>query len=250
MEPMTQQRHYKNAPITEALIDLRVTPKNDVTLEHLRQIRAGYEDEFPTERKRIEGRFDLQVGEEITPHSEQSQVGYVYTSNDQTCLVQATTSGFTFNRLAPYTNWEQFRDEARFWWERYCSVVGPVSVNRLAVRYINKLKIPLEETELRKYINTYPWVSDDLPQSGIVGYFMQLRIPQPDIRAMLVLSQALEGPSDSESIAIILDIDLYRDEELSCDEEFIWNYFEKLRHRKNLVFESSITDDMRKMLDL
>jgi uncharacterized protein (TIGR04255 family) len=246
---MKIQRHYKRAPITEALIDLRVTPSEDVSLDALRTIRVGYEEAYPHEKRNIVGQVTFTSDGELNPVSTNQQIGFVYANQDESRLVQVRLDGFTFNQLAPYPTWKEFRDEAKTWWERYYTVVQPKAINRLAVRYINKLEIPFISAELNEYIKTYPWVSDQLPQNSVSGYFMQLRIPQPDIRAMLVLSEALEGTPDQQSVAIILDIDLFCDDHIPNGEQAIWDYFEELRHRKNLIFESSITDAMRELLN-
>lgn len=44
---MQAQPHYPNAPITEAIIDLRVTPSKSVGLEQLGGTRLGEELSYP-----------------------------------------------------------------------------------------------------------------------------------------------------------------------------------------------------------
>jgi uncharacterized protein (TIGR04255 family) len=71
------------------------------------------------------------------------------------------------------------------------SVTKPKLINRLALRYVNRLDLPLPVGDLKYYLRTVPEVSPDLPQ-GLSGYFMQLQIPQEDISAILILNQALQ----------------------------------------------------------
>lgn len=97
-------------------------------------------------------------------------------------------------------------------------------------------------------MRTVPEVSPDLPQ-GLSGYFMQLQIPQEDLNCMLIINEAFTQPTSPEVISVILDFDLLREHIWQSDDEDIWHFLEKLRHRKNLAFEASITDKTRRLID-
>ena len=101
--------------------------------------------------------------------------------------------------------------------------------------------------DLNEYLRTYPEVSLDLPQ-GLSGLFMQLTIPQADIKSMLQLTEALIEPSRPEVASIVLDVDLFRTEDIPPDEQAVWDFFEVLRDRKNDVFEACITEKTRELI--
>ncbi len=150
------------------------------------------------------------------------------------------------NRLMPYESWSPFRTEARRLWDIYRSVAKPQSVTRIAVRYVNRLDIPLPMRDFRDYLRTVPEVSAELPQ-GLACYFMQLAIPQEDIKAVLMLNEALIDPAAPNVASVVLDIDLFRTAELPGKEDDLWNLFEDLHDRKNVIFEACITDQAREL---
>lgn len=246
---MPTQRHYPKAPITEALIDLRVDLPEGTGIGDLDRVHAGVEAAYPTKKNRIYAEVHGQIGHQGTTAAAHSkQIGYVFTSQDGRYIFQARLDGFTMSRLAPYERWEPFRDEARRLWDVYRSVVKPTKVTRLAVRYVNRLDLPLPVVDLKQYLRTVPEVSPDLPQD-LAGYFMQLRIPQDDIKSLLLLNQAIIDPARPGVASVVLDNDIFRVDDVPTDEQGVWDFLEVLRQRKNDVFEASITDQARELFE-
>jgi uncharacterized protein (TIGR04255 family) len=244
---MPRQGHYPKAPITEALIDLQVELPEGTTVTDLATVHVGLEAAYPTKKNRILGEVQAQVGNEGTTAAARSKhLGYVFMSDDATQVFQARLDGFTMSRLAPYDSWEPFRNEAKRLWTVYCSVARPVKVTRLAVRYINRLDLPLPVADLKEYLRTVPEVSPDLPQN-LAGYFMQLRIPQEDISSVLVVNQTIIDPVKPGVASVVLDNDIFRTDDFGINETEIWDFFEVLRKRKNDVFEACITDKAREL---
>jgi len=235
--------HYENAPITEALIDIKVDPKSTISLSLLESIHDRIREEYPTKKKGIAviGRFS--GGDEVGASATQTQVGFAYHSTDTKQVIQARRDGFTFSRLRPYGSWTELRDEARRLWEIYREELAPLKITRVAVRYINQIDIPLRAIDYKDYFRTTPEVSPALPQD-ISGFFMQLHFPQVDFGGLLIFNQAAIAPPQPEMNSVILDIDVFKEAPMDSDEE-IWGLLEKLRDRKNQFFEGSITDRTR-----
>lgn len=236
--------HYENAPITEALIDIRVElPVNVTGLELLEtihdRVRAGY----PGKKKRIyvAGRFS--AGDEVGASASQMPMGFSFSSDDGKQVFQARRDGFTFSRLRPYFSWHELRDEARRLWDIYREVVNPEKITRVAVRYINQIDIPMSPIEYKDYFRTTPEVSPDLPQA-LSGFFMQLQFPQTDFDGLLILTQTSAPPPSPTMTSVILDLDVYKQTEMASDRD-IWGLLETLRDRKNMFFEGCITERTR-----
>jgi uncharacterized protein (TIGR04255 family) len=97
-----KERLLKNAPITEAVIDLQVKTHSDfseyvVSLQRVFRASFGSDEEQSTEKT---GRRRLIFP--ATPTSE---------------AVQVSDGGFAFSKLQPYTSWENVRESARRYWE-------------------------------------------------------------------------------------------------------------------------------------
>lgn len=244
---MQTSRHYSRAPITEAIIDLRVTLPEQFTVEDLADIHFLIKDRFPTKEPIHTGSLTFQTGPSIKIDASREQHGFLFRSEDGLKIFQAKLSGFTFNRLAPYTTWEDFRSDARRLWEIYKSVCKPSSVVRVAVRFINRLDLPGPVVDFKHYLQTLPEIAPNLPQ-GLSGFFMQLQIPQEDLNSMLIINEAFTPSTSPEIVSVILDFDLFREQVWQSNDEGIWKFLEELRHRKNLVFEESITDKTRELI--
>ena len=244
---MTTQRHYSKAPITEAIIDLRVELPERITLADLEAIHPKEESNYPTKKNRYEVTGHMAFGRNVSVDASQEQKGFLFISEDEKQIFQAKLDGFTMSRLAPYNRWELFRDEARRLWDVYRQAVNPERVVRVAVRYVNRIDIPLKSLkDFGEYLLSVPVVSPQLPQ-GLTGYFMRLEIPFDDIRSHCYLNEAVIPPSSPNVVSIVLDVDVFRLEDAPQEEEEIWSFIEKLRDRKNSIFEACITDRAREL---
>ncbi len=246
MIEMREPQHYAKAPITEAIIDLRVELGDNMAASELRRVHLGQETAYPTVEAVNVAVGQMQFGERVSTTASEKHVGFWFRSADGKQLYQARLDGFSMNRLMPYESWEPFRSEARRLWDVYRSVAKPVKVVRIAVRYINRLDIPLPLRDLKDYLRTVPEVSGDLPQ-GLAGYFMQLAIPQDDLHAVVMLNEALIEPATPDVASVVLDIDLFRTADLPTSDDGLWGLFEELHVRKNDVFEACITDQAREL---
>jgi uncharacterized protein (TIGR04255 family) len=244
---MEKAKYYSRAPITEAVLGFLVKLPNSISVESLAKVQEGQNAQYPTRYNRKMLRAQVFGGEAVGTTASQAQVGYDFHSGDGKQIFQARLDGFAFSRLAPYDRWESFRDEGRRLWEIYRTVAQPEAITRIGVRYINRLDLPLQNLDFKHYLRTVPEVSPDLPQ-GLSGYFMQLQIPLEDLKATLVINQTLAPQPGPNMVSVLLDLDLFRDVEVPQEEEAIWRYLEKLKVRKNVVFEACITDQTRELI--
>jgi uncharacterized protein (TIGR04255 family) len=239
--------HYNRAPITEAIIDLQVKPRDGLTLSEVEHVRAGEEQSYPGIQQVTNVHGHLEVGERVAASAKQERTGLALASADNKQVAQARLDGFTFSRLAPYQEWESFRDEARRLWTLYRERTSPAEVTRLAVRYINRFDLPGPNIELKDFFRTTPEISPDLPQV-LSSFFFRVVIPQDDLKGHLLISQTVVPPIRPDVFSVVLDIDLFRDAEVPFREDGIWHFFEQLHDRKNHVFEACITDRARELI--
>lgn len=244
--------HYSQAPITEALIDLRVVPPAGLSVENLLKIHEHISSQFPTYEPIHFESLTVQTGPDMPAlqvNTNRQHIGFRFKDRSGLNIFQATLHGFTFNRLRPYETWEKFSSDAKLMWEIYKEVCRPEVVTRAAVRYINQINIPSnDKLDLQDYLSIVPDVSPKLGQSRLSTFFMQLQIPQEDLNCMLIINETLAPPAAPDSVTIILDIDLFRQQVWQSEDKDIWNFLEKLRHRKNEVFKASITEKMEELI--
>lgn len=247
---MNSHPHYNNAPITEALIDLRVEKSVEIDLSTLEKVHNAIASDYPSciGIGIAQGAFQFDA-RSATASASNTPIGYRLSTADQKQVLQVRLDGFTFSRLEPYENWDNLRNEARRLWAIYAEVAQPEKIQRVAVRYINRLNLHIGKNrslDLQDYLRTVPEVSPDM-QSDFSDYLMQLQIPQADLDALLIITQAILPPELEETVAVLLDLDLFQVADFAIDDE-PWNLLEKLRLRKNEIFEACITDKTRDLI--
>ena len=245
--------HYENAPITEALIDIRVELAPQLRFEDLQAFRKHLGSDYPREETRALAEGMFQFGPQVQASAKQKPWGIVYFNASNNQVLQVRLDGFTFSRLKPYEDFEHLRDEARRLWDIYRELVRPERVTRLAVRYINQFNIKTSaggKIEPQDYFNVFPNVTDKLPAElrDFGPYLMNLHMHQPDLKGLLVLNQVMIPPALPETISIVLDFDLYVENPPVTNEPDLWVFFDRLRKRKNEYFEACITDKARELI--
>jgi uncharacterized protein (TIGR04255 family) len=245
---MGEYSHYTRAPLTEAVLDIALVTRDGLTAEELSAIFPDMELRYPhrTEIKFVTAMIEFSPTTIPAP-SMPMLLGYRFQSPDSKDHVQVRINGFTVNRLAPYTGWEHFAKEARELWGLYRTIAQPQSIGRVALRYINRIDIPKPTISLADYFHTYPAVPDGLP-SPVKGFFLQTTLGFDDIKSAVTITQTHAQSNVADTSSIILDIDLFRIEDIPVDEESLWRVFDELRSKKNRIFEECITDKTRELI--
>ena len=241
--------HYLNPPIQEVLVDFQVVLTEETQLDSLAAFHHGLEDRFPERKERISVQHGFQLSPATGIHSSTSHRlvdGYLFVSQECGKTVQVRLDGFTFNKVKPYSNWQQFVDETRELWTRYLAVAKPVNISRIGLRYINRIDLPLPLKDLREYCLLFP----DLPQSMptmLSEFFQRFVLPfdsaSPVSGSSVTLTfmpPSLNAPG--ALLPVLLDIDVFRTWQLlSPDSSEAWEVLEAMRSLKNQIFEASLT---------
>lgn len=245
MEFLPEQQ-YPRAPITEAVIDLSLAQGAEPSVETLRSVSDGG---YPHQDPLLFGQVQFAPS---TATATQGTLGWRNRSADGHQIYQARVNGFGISRLAPYQSWVPFAREARRLWTLYQEVVGQCALQRLGVRYINRIDIPLPLDDFGDYLRTAPVVSEHLPQ-GLSHYLMSVTIPIDEVvnavvtEAILPASAPSGKPDTGPIVSLLLDIDVSQAVSIPENMSDVWDRFEHLRRVKNHVFEACITDKTREL---
>jgi uncharacterized protein (TIGR04255 family) len=239
---MARHRHLDNAPITEAIIDIRITPKEGFTIDKLEPAFNELQTDYPKKetKYRWQGLLGLRDGE-VEQHAPSTEpVANFYKSPTEDRITQFRLDGFSLNKLPPYDKWETFHAEAERLWTIYSKQAHPISLERIAVRYINKIQIPLG-TDFGEYLTSAPTVPASLPQE-LSEFLSRVVMHAPQTDAFAVVTQALGEIREADSVAdIILDIDVVQ-QKTNTDVKYPRAILENLRDFKNNVFFEYITE--------
>src|SRR4030042_630242 len=240
---MAKQRHLKNAPIVEAIIDFRAKLASGFDVTGFAALKETLHINYPKMEERREFAAGLELtGKQVQQIFEDKGLhGYLFRSDDDKNVAQFRRDGFTFSRLRPYAEWETVLAEAKRLWKLYSAKASPEVITRIAVRYVNQLNIPLPINDLADYFTAPPRIPEALPLE--VSHFMTRVVvcdAATDIRANII--QALQPGTKPEYATIILDVDVYKQSDGGFGEGTAWTDFEQLRELKNRIFFDSIAE--------
>jgi uncharacterized protein (TIGR04255 family) len=243
--------NYPRAPIVEAILDIQVKWSSPPAQDTFAQLAKSLEHEYPTSQSVGEVQVSLVNAPAFDSSSVTQSVhvsGFRLTTSQNDRILQILPRGVTFSHLPPYTSWETFRSEARLIWDGYVEYAKPVAVTRVALRYINRIEIPMERFELSDYFNLYPEVPKTITQD-MSGFFMQVQMPQNDLASDItaVINFAIAGRRDDGATGMLLDIDVFAVRDLPTSAGEVFELCNLLRVRKNEIFEASISEKAREL---
>jgi len=241
---MARPRPLRDAPIVEAIVDFRVPPNPKLDPESLKELRAALATSFPKEEVRQRREAQIGVGDDGILKANVRELGFhglFLRSEDNNSVVQFRPDGFSYSKLKPYTNWAEVRDQAFEYWEMYAAIARPSAVVRVALRYINRMAIPLSHgADFGTYLVGAPIVPPALPQ--LVSHFLNtivLHEPKHELQANV--TQALEQ-STADNMLVVFDIDAYRQHDFDADLKDLRPVFEALHAFKNDIFFEYLTE--------
>lgn len=243
---MDALEHYptlSNAPIVEALIDIKYSTKDVTSFEFFDELYSEIKERYSVKQENKEFSVEFAIDPESGTRQSVSEklIGYRYDWPERKFVLQLARGGFTLSKLAPYETWDELRNEAEYLWGLLRGKIADIKVIRTAVRYINRIEIFEKYTDFEEYLTAGPRVPAALPQS-LKEFLTRNVIPFPDKSAIGVVSQALDvANSTPDKATLILDIDVFKSGEHPSNIEEFWSSFESLRGLKNKVFFSSLT---------
>lgn len=232
---------YSKAPILEAVLDFRFERLPPSSLHVIDQFAATLEG-FRKVGDLFEGSVDL---EEQSSTSE--KIGVQLASKDNTYILLLSLEGFKCSRMRPYTDWESFREDTQPHWLAFTSLFPVLTYRRIALRYINSLLLPIATSQ--DYLNIRPQFPESEAFGNVKRHLSQAILGQDDIESIVVLNFGRTDEGKAGIGTYIIDIDIFKEiKDKHCTGNDLWTAIEKLRERKDAVFESCITDSTRALI--
>jgi uncharacterized protein (TIGR04255 family) len=118
-------------------------------------------------------------------------------------------------------------------------LLRPQQITRIGLRFINRITIKQEKFELADYYKYPPKPLEEM-NWALAGYLHHdvLRVPETPYGVNLIKT-VQDAPKD---IGLILDIDVFMQEQFEYNEQYIEERLVEMRWVKNKVFFSSLTD--------
>lgn len=236
-------RVLASPPIVEALVDFRaavIAPPE--TFEALSQ---GLRTEYPTAKTRrgIKAELRVEQGKLIPPTAEDLGFqGVLLHNQDGTAIVQLKPDGFTFNNVTKYMGGDALLAEALRLWSRFAQDLQPIAVTRVALRYINQLRLPFRAgDEFSKYLTSAPPTPNGAPQT-VSEFLSRVVAHDESLSATVITTQQLTTTEPGVPLTVI-DVDAFCAGEFSTDARELRPLLDGLRDIKNRTFFALLTDE-------
>ncbi|HVN17950.1 MAG TPA: TIGR04255 family protein [Dongiaceae bacterium] len=243
-----RREHLRNAPIVEAVIDFRVLRRQTVPTDRFANLQSLIGKQYSQSALMQSVEAQLTFSQEKVPSSSAvtAPIGWRYQADS--LVAQFRVDGFTFSKLEPYTTWNEVFSEALRLWGVYVRVAEPAEVVRVAVRYINRLQIPVP-AQIGDYLEAPPELPSPISQQ--LRQFLS-RFVIDDVRrnASAVIIQASEPMIGPPAMALLIDIDAFKDNlAVIPADPGLRDMFLELRDLKNEIFFASITERAAEMYE-
>ena len=241
-------RRYRQPPLVEVLCEFRFGQDEpwDWTIPGL--VYGQIRNDFPNRRE------ERGIAVRVTPDTGQIESlpglsKMIFASNDNLSLVQVAPHFLAMNRLKPYPGWRVFKPTVLKVLRTYLEIAAPSRLERIGVRYINRMEFTEQEFELEKFFNVYPKLPVSRP---LKGFLTRNELTYEEDHAILVLTMGTAAnplnssgeSTDRSPAAVMLDLDFMIDPlfvKLTHAEDAL----ELAHQRIGEVFESCITDKAR-----
>jgi len=243
-----RREHLRNAPIVEAVIDFRVLRREGLSPDRFAGLQSmigtHYSQTIPMHS--IEAQFVLSQERVPSSSAAAAPVGWQYRANSM--VAQFRVDGFTFSKLEPYTTWNEVFSEAFRLWGVYVRAAEPAEIVRIAVRYINRLQVPVP-AQIGDYLEAPPILPPPISQQ-LRQFLSRFAIDDGRRNASAVVVQASEALIGPPAIALLIDIDAFMENlALAPNDSRLPEMFLQLRDLKNEIFFASITERAAEMYE-
>lgn len=235
---------YVKAPVVEVACEFRFEPVDPWDATVPGRVYERLKDRFPLRRATIDFSASIVAGPDRFEQRLRPTEKIQFLRNDETALVQVAVNTLTVNQLQPYPGWETLRLTIQEVLGEYTLVIPSMAVQRIGLRYINRIPAPEMPLNLEQYFDFYPHIGAALPDMH-TEFFMTLAFPQNLGRDKMRVSLSAEPPSEVEENFINLDIDYFLDVPgaVPIGSEMDWT--EQAHSAVKSTFEGAIKPELR-----
>jgi uncharacterized protein (TIGR04255 family) len=210
------------------------------------------QERFPTGRVLGQVGFQVDVGSrQANARFSSAEPRFQFLTPDESQMIQLGPDLLVFNLLRPhpqvsYPRFEVWRPTVLEILAHYRDVAQPGGLDRIGVRYINKVVIPQAQMRMEDYFTIYPQVPDTLgAQHG--AFSMNLELAGLYADHQLLVTFGSTSPDQPDEMAYLLD--LYDIVPMGSTDSFelLPQRLDEAHHNIVTTFECAITDTSRQL---
>lgn len=196
------EEKLQSPPLIEALCEFRFDESSTWDWTIPGQLYDRIKGEFPerSEAKSLE--LKIFPAEPATTQTVPERVQLK--KSDNSAIVQIGPNLLAINQLEPYSDWNLFRELIISIYNEYRDVAIPNGLQRIGLRYINKLEYACPDTDIREVINHIPQFDGNL-KYPLDGFFQRYSLKIDSLNGHLIHQTGSALVNDSPMIMLDLD---------------------------------------------
>ena len=241
-------RKYGRGPLVEALCEFRFSPDSpwDLTIPGL--VYERVREPFSEKRQARVIEANLAASAKCLEQRLTSSERMQFFQPDQAALVQVGEHLLVVNHLQPYPGWDAFLPLIRQGFQAYTEVTGAAQIERIGLRYINRIEIQERPLEIEEFLEFRPHMGVALPAT--VGSFMVgIEIPFESDQGTLRLQLASQPEAKPQVSTFLLDLDYFTSKPgcVALDDVFGW--LDRAHGHVEQTFEACLTQRLRRLFE-
>lgn len=193
-------------PLIEALCEFFFVPPTNWDWTLPGSLYAQIRDEFQVKNQLDSVTFPIHVtpGQAVAQPATRAPQRVQFKRADGSAMVQVAPNLLVVNHLKPYQEWDRFRELIVGMFSKYASLVGPWKVQRVGLRYINRLPLPGGPCDLSDFVTVVNQSMTGVLERTLSGFYQRYELEHDQPAGTLVHQTGIVREGDKE--AIMLDL--------------------------------------------
>ncbi len=238
-----RKRKYRNPPIVEVVSEFRLARSFEWAEKLVDDLHERLKNLFPI-RKPMSHMHVTWTPQETSSLLLEFQKGWRLSRGDERAFVQIYPHRISVHHLAPYPHWEGFRPMILEVFSALRHVLPELWIERLGLRYINRITLPQDVSHLSGYFTLYPHIGPALPQTH-KAFGVYLLLPFENDRDALHLRLGSGEVQKHAGFQVLLDLDYFLAHPEGWSQHQIPEWMDTAHGHIVEVFEGVITDRLR-----
>jgi len=242
---------YPNPTITEAVCDIHFRLprekewKPSFPGELFKHIQNEYPEMEPVLEMGLQFEFGpLGTGTKFAPQRQKVR----FRHGTRPLILQLAENSLSISTLAPYQGWEVMRRDVLAAWKRVEEVLQSETINRIGLRYINRIEKETEQDRPGIWLVANDYISDGILRSA-PGFLLREEIHLDTENILIITLGDTKSDVDPGYGAIIFDIDRIVEREISTKQEALEQEMDRLHTGVWEVFSSAKGEKLEALLN-
>lgn len=246
---MSKKQSYSNSPILEAVCEFRFTGDWDNTIPGMffSKIRNKYPIKNTKDFIEVDFRTPEKKKSNFQPRKNQIMQ---FTNSKKNSMVSVGNNTLSVHIIKDYTTWSDYQPIIIDNFNKYLEIAKPKEIQRIGLRYINRLNIPKKEIKIEDYFSYYINIPKGVNQD-ISSFLANTRLfYNEDIDRMQINLFSIEKKEQESDkfVSFILDIDYWMAQPNAINNKGVLEWLNLANNNIYNAFEKVLTPKSKELI--